>query len=366
MRWSMKPGLALFLFHQWLGLVSGVILLVVALTGVVLAFAPEMREGAYRQTVDSQDTAWAGVEAFRDTLFATFPEGDFRTITFRGRERTAEVLLFTPGTHHLAQLDPYTAELIHRQDMNEGFIQSVLRLHRNLLIKKPGQQVVHWATLIFFGLVVSGAVMKRGRNRWRGLKGWHVLVGYYGSIVALASIGTGLYWGFAPIKDAVKGLTGETARHYEQAESVLPADVTQPKRGAGGWRVMETLATGFRVRYPDQWVRVSAPHRPNDPVQVSIIAPPGGEGIPDQRYFDRYTGEEIQGNFEHELAADASRFQVVNRWAYAVHFGTWGGWAGRILMALSALAVASVVVSGWGMFFRRKIGRSSKLTVERP
>ena len=360
----MKLGRALYLGHQWLGLAAGAVLLVVALSGAVLTFAPEMRVVAYRQVVEPSEGPVAPVAAFRDTLREAFPQGDFRTITFRGRERAVEVLLFAPGTHYLAQLDPVTAELIHLQDMNQGFIQSVLRLHRNLMIKKPGQQVVHWATLIFFGLVVSGIVMKHGRKRRRGLAGWHVLVGYYGSVVALASIGTGLYWGFSPVKNTVKWLIGEPSQVEEKAESVLPAGMAPPKGTAGSWGGMETLAIDFRNRYPEQWVRVNAPHKPTDPIQVSVIKPPGGEVIPDLWFFDRYSGQEIAGEQSRKLAADAGRFKVVNQWMYEIHFGTWGGWLGRTLMGLSALTVASLVVSGWILFFRRSLRRRSAAVPE--
>lgn len=353
MRWART----LYLGHQWLGMAAGGVLLVVALSGAILTVAPEVRKWAYRQNVAAEAGEFASVAAFRDTLQREFPEGDFRTINFRGRERTVEVLLFAPGTYYLAQLNPYSAELVHLQNMKQGFMQRVLGLHRNLLWEDPGRQIVHWATLIFFGLLVSGIVMKRGRKRWQGLAGWHVLVGYYGSVVALASIGTGLYWGFSPIKETVKWFTGETTRHYELPESVLPEGLETPKRGPGAWEMVDRLAVGFRQRFPEQWVRVSVPHLEQDPVRVAVIQPPGGEVPADLRYFDRYTGEELEGRFEHKLAEEANVFQVINRWVYAIHFGTWGGWWGRGMMGLSALAVASLVVSGWGVFWRRWRGR---------
>ena len=356
----MKWGRALYRGHQLLGVAAGAVLLVVALSGAILSVAPEVRVWAYPQNVEAESGEFASVAVFRDTLEREFPEGDFRTINFRGRERTVEVLLYAPGTHYLAQLNPYSAELVHLQNMKRGFIQRVLGLHRNLLLADPGRQIVHWATLVFFGLVVSGVVMKRGRKRWQGLAGWHVLVGYYGSVVALASIGTGLYWGFSPVKGAVKWLTGETTRQYELPESVLPEGIEAPLSGAGSWQTVERLAVDFRERFPDRWVRLSVPHKSNDPVRLAVIEPPGGEVAADLRYFDRYSGNELEGSFEHQLAEEANAFQVINQWVYAIHFGTWGGWLGRGMMGLSTLAVASVVVTGWWLFLLRKAGAWSK------
>jgi uncharacterized iron-regulated membrane protein len=281
----MKWSRALYLGHQWLGLAAGAVLLVVAFSGAILAVAPELSVWAYHQNVEAQQGEFAPVAAFRDTLAGEFPKGDFRTIHFRGRERTVEVLLFAPGTYYLAQLNPYSGELVHLQNMKRGFIQRVLGLHRNLLLENPGRQVVHWSTLIFFGLVVSGVVMKRGRKRWQGLARWHVLVGYYGSVVALASIGTGLYWGFSPVKGSVKWLIGETARIYETPESVLPAGLAAPTQGAGAWAVVDDLLINFRQRFPDQWVRLSVPHKLEDPIRVAVIKPPGGEVPADLRFF---------------------------------------------------------------------------------
>ena len=95
----MKLGRALYLGHQWLGIAAGAVLLVVALSGAALTFAPEMRVVAYRQVVEPREGQVAPVAAFRDTLREAFPQGDFRTITFRGRQRAVEVLLFAPGGH---------------------------------------------------------------------------------------------------------------------------------------------------------------------------------------------------------------------------------------------------------------------------
>jgi uncharacterized iron-regulated membrane protein len=346
-----RLGQIVFTVHQWLGLAAGLVLVVVALSGAILTFAPEIRVWAYHQTVVPEEREFAEVTAFRDTLSREFPAGDFRTITFRGRARAVEVLLFAPGTFYLAQLNPYSAELIHLQNMGTGFIQRVLGLHRNLLLKNPGRQVVHWATLIFGGLVLSGIALRSGRQRWRGLAGWHVLVGYYGSVLAIGSIVTGLYWGFGGVNDGVKWVTGEAEQRYDEPKSV----VALPALGGRGpaWPLMQNLATAFRQDWPDRWIRVSLPHRPEEPIRVAVISPQHTEGGVDVHYFDRYTGVRLEGKFERAMAAELSLFQQVNLWVYRIHFGEWGGYAGRLLTGLSSLAVTTLPITGFWLFARR-------------
>ena len=124
--------------------------------------------------------------------------------------------------------------------------------------------------------------------------------------------------------------------------------------------MVDKLAREFRQRFPEKWVRLSVPHRLKDPIRVAVIEPPGGEVLADLRYIDRYSGEELKGDFERSLASEASAFQIINHWVYDIHFGTWGGWWGRGLMGLSALAVATVALTGLAMFLRRRIGRRGR------
>ena len=54
----------------------------------------------------------------------------FITIYYRGPSRAVQVLVYAPGTYYHVNLNPYTGELTHVQDMNKGWLNHLKFLHR--------------------------------------------------------------------------------------------------------------------------------------------------------------------------------------------------------------------------------------------
>lgn len=106
--------------HLILGLGTGLLFFVIALSGAIYTWEPEFSRLAYHQAVEAQDKPLVAVSDLRHSLEKTFPEGDFQTSLYCDPESSIEVLFYVRGTYYLAQLNPYSAELIHLQDMNKG------------------------------------------------------------------------------------------------------------------------------------------------------------------------------------------------------------------------------------------------------
>ncbi|SEJ55569.1 Uncharacterized iron-regulated membrane protein [Cyclobacterium xiamenense] len=341
--------------HLILGLGTGLLFFVIALSGAIYTWEPEFSRLAYHQAVEAQDKPVVSIADLRNSLEKTFPEGDFRTALYRDPESSIEVLLYAPGTYYLAQLNPYSAELIHLQDMNKGWINYLKKLHRNLLLGELGREIVHWVTLLAIPLLVSGLViwwpatgrptkdkffLKTTGSAKKRNYDLHSVLGFYVSWVLIFALITGIYWGFSPVKETIKLLSGENTIAWETPRSEVPA---RPVENDG---ILDQLIADYRNTFPKSEVRIGIPHSEEDPIHLSVIDPGKGLTAINHYYHDQYSGERIEGVFRNGLSSEISTFNAINGMVYEIHFGSILGLPGRILVCMAAMVAASLPITG--------------------
>ena len=351
--------------HLWIGLIIGILFFLIAISGAILTWQPELRHFIFKQGIDPQEGSFILPSDLKTTLDKEFPEGDYRTAFFRERDKTCEVLLYGQGTYYVAQMNPYTAELVHLQDMNTGFISTMIGLHRNLLLENFGRQVVHWVTLMFLILMITGLIIwwpasKRERKGRFTIK-WgaspkklnydlHNVLGFYATWISIFTVITGLFWGFEVVKKGLKSVTNETGVVYEKPESSNPNSETLSDQ----FRLMDSLTLEFRSKYPNKTIRISNPHAETDPIHVVINDFDMLSGSQEHYYFDRHNGDELTGNFMHGPGKKISDYEYLHGMVYDIHFGTIGGLPGRILVFFATLIAASLPITGFIYWLGRK------------
>ncbi|WP_339706319.1 PepSY-associated TM helix domain-containing protein [uncultured Kriegella sp.] len=351
--------------HLWLGLPLGVLFFTIAFSGALYCWAPEIAAIIYKEKIGAQDAPFVAVEKLAETAKQALPKGDFRTVYYRGPSRTAEILLYAPGTYYIAQINPYTGELIHLQDMNLGWLNQLKKLHRNLLLGDIGREIVHWGTLSFLIMAVTGIVLwwpsKRSKLKkslkinWKARPtalnyAFHNVTGFYASWVLLFIIGTGLFWGFKAVKNAFESIGQEKSIAYDLPKSKKDsiAHLTNP------YAVMERLGVRFRKEFPHHSIRISNPHKPEDPIHISVIDKNQLVSSIDHFHFDRYTGERLKGQFKNGMSEEASFFTKINALAYDVHLGSILGFPGRLLAFLASLIGASLPITGFYIWWGKR------------
>ncbi|MFY0654724.1 MAG: PepSY domain-containing protein [Cyclobacteriaceae bacterium] len=349
------------LFHQihlWLGVIIGILFFIIAFSGAILSWQPELKSIVFKQKIDIQNKPFVLPSDLKKTMDAEFPKGDYRTAFFRDKDRTCEVLLYGQGTYYIAQLNPYTAELIHLQDMNKGWLSVVVKLHRNLMLGKFGRQVVHWVTLAFLVLMITGLVIwwpvnKSGAKDRLTLK-WgvspkklnydlHNVLGFYATWISIFAVVTGLFWGFEMVKGSLKYVTGETGVVYEKPKSEVVVD----RKETNQFKIMDSLTLVYRNKYPTLYFRISNPHTEDDPIRAVLIKP-GAMGEANMHFYhNRYTGEEIRGNFMHGPGDQISTYERLHSMVYDIHFGSIAGFPGRLLVFFATLIASSLPITGF-------------------
>ena len=344
--------------HLIIGLGTGFLFFIIALSGALYSWEPEISRLIYQQEVLKETQPFISVSEIRNTLTQSFPEGDFRTALYRDQESSIEVLLYVPGTYYLAQLNPYTAELIHLQDMNMGWLNYLKKLHRNLLLGNPGREIVHWVTLLALPMLISGLVMWWPITGWPGKNkfylNWsvspkklnydlHNIPGFYATWIIIFAVLTGVYWGFDLVKDGLKEVSGENKLTYEKPLSNPQLNFS----GFDTYTILDGLIKAYHSESSGPEVRISIPHQEDDPIHISLIEPGKGLNSINHYYHDQYNGNAIQGKFQNGFSGEISTFNAINAMVYDLHFGSILGLPGRILMCLASFIAATLPVTGF-------------------
>lgn len=352
------------LAHTVLGIGTAAVLILVAASGTLLVFQPEL-EAALGPDVDWDGTETAPWSAVRERAEAARPEHRLQMLWFPNRSRPFYTAAYAiDGREYTDALSfhPVTGEAIaHEPSVVFPWLEE---LHENLHLGDVGAFLVRWSTALLAILLLTGLwVGWPGRGRpglltIRPGRPWlldtHRAAGVVAAPCLLAMLWTGCVWAFpTTLEPWIYAVSGETAPEAEgelwQLESRLPAASTPP-RDADPQAMLdqahaETPNDAF-VYY------LSFPIYPTENRQVRMqrgYSPwPGGEVS--VFYFDRYSGA-LLGS-QQAAAGPASLYLA--RWNAALHFGTFGGWPTRALWAAASAVLVYLAVTGPWLWWRRR------------
>lgn len=212
--------------HLWLGLLSSIVLFIVCLAGSLYAFRSPTHEYINRKLLNT--TVSESEKSLQtEEIEALFIDRNQVIESIVIPAASNKNLIISYRDIHLNRqatgyFNPFTGEEVkgaynHRA---EPFFQSMLALHRNLMLGHTGKQIVGLSVIIFVSLLLSGLVLWWPRSwRWRTVKaalrirwksgffqviyGLHKVVGFYTFLLLLFIAITGLYIAYPWMKNAV-------------------------------------------------------------------------------------------------------------------------------------------------------------------
>jgi uncharacterized iron-regulated membrane protein len=359
---------AILKIHLWLGLSTGLIVFIVAITGCLYAFQEEIQNitEEYR-FVEKQDKAFLLPSQLEQIARKEFPGKALHAIKYNGSEKSAEAIFFhyEPTYYYIVYLNPYSGEILEKANMEEGFFRFILDGHFYLwLPHEVGQIVVASSTLVFLVLLITGLILWYPRNKnatkqrfsfqWKKGTKWkrknydlHNITGFYVLLIALVFAITGLVWGFQWFAYSYYTVIGgEKSLVYEDPISTKNK-LTLEKPVDKVWALMQK-------QYPNaKSIEVHPPE--NDSTSIAANANPeeGTYWKTDYRYFDQYTLEEKEVNHifgKYENAATSDKLMRMN---YDLHTGAVFGLAGKIFAFLISLLIATLPISGFYIWWGR-------------
>ena len=360
----------IFQVHKIVGLATGVVVFIVAVTGCCWSFRAEI-ESLYDdyKTVAPQNKPIVTPTQARALAQAVFPEQTVHGTVFKKESDALEVIFYdaAPEFYQSVFLNPYSGEVIQVDDHLSGFFAFMLKGHMRLwLPKELGEQVVGVSVLLFMVMLISGLILwwpKKKKNLkqrlqfdWKKTTSWkrknfdlHAVVGFYICSLAFILAFTGSIMSYNWLKYVVYKTTGGTK---EVTFSIPP----NPKDSLvqGKEPAMDYLFLKLQKENPDAVsFEFHYPHTNAESIFVELSKSEGLYYDADYRFFNQHTLEELETPGIYGKYKNAGVADKIQRMNYDIHIGAIGGIVGKIIAFVISLLTASLPVTGILLWYGR-------------
>jgi uncharacterized iron-regulated membrane protein len=351
----------LFNLHLWTAMAAGVFLVILGVTGAIMAFEEPidhaLNPGLWHVT--PRGATLPASQILADVRHA-FPGKKVAMLMWSKAPNLASMAMVRGVGNTF--IDPYTGRILGRRG-NNYFTQQVHQLHIRLWAGDTGSHIMGVASIVLIFLTASGLYLwwplKRvtvaAGKSWRRFNfDLHHAVGFYSSLFLLILSLTGVIMAFSEYTTpALYSMT-----HSEPAE--LDTDST-PIEGARPVSPDQAIALGLASLPGTTLVSLMPPNGKEGSWRVGLHFPedrtPGGRS---QVYVDQYSGKVLAVQSSRTAPA-GTRLVNLNR---ALHTGDVGGAPTKLLACLMSLAVAVQAFTGVVMWWKRRTP-SQRVTAQR-
>ena len=415
---AVNPGYrTLWRWHFYAGLFVMPFLIVLAITGTLYCFQPQIEPLLYRDrlVVEPEAKPRLNEDALLAYAYAAMPVGAVATsarITTDPARSAEFVFRFAGGGRESVYLNPYSGEVLGTLSVDGRFMQVTRMIHRKLLLGKPGEllmELVACWTLVMIGTGIAlwwpafaasardalvPRLSLRGRPLWKSL---HAAIGIWLAAGALAFVLTGLPW------------TGSWGKQFKSLATSVSLGAPP---GAWGGLPLRSRAPGGAAPHPqanhhaaDQdsrpgmtmddlplsnvpWavgavaVPRSADTSSNGTVSLGrvvgimrtlgvdsgyeIALPAAADGVytvsyfpPDPKaertvYVDRFSGEILKDIRYRDYGAVSKAIS----YGTSLHMGRYFGLRNQLLCTAISLGLAAMAATGFVMWWKRRPARS--------
>ncbi|MBK1896067.1 PepSY domain-containing protein [Chryseobacterium sp. YIM B02567] len=342
---------------MWLGLVTGIIVFVICITGSVYVFEEEIRNASGKELmhVEPSSQPFIGLEQIILNFQKIAPKEKITSIRITENEPGATIQILNKKKK-IFYFNPYTGSLVGKQ--GRDWLNGVYDLHTSLMLGETGKMIQGWSVVIFLLMLVTGLVLwypariKQAKQsltiKWeaslkRKIYDLHNVLGFYASIFLIIIALTGTYFAFSGVKAAVGFVTHSKLNEGDNSMKF----VVDPKANLAAR--YNTIYKTLTKTYPGA-VSVTFSIRKKDEMRVRMIYPYQWSRKQNTFFFNQKTGELLRGKlYQNNNAAD-----TVEAANYDLHTGKFFGIIGKILWLLASLVGASLPVTGFIMWWNKR------------
>jgi uncharacterized iron-regulated membrane protein len=362
--------------HLWLGISSGLVVFVVALTGCLLVFEDELEpvinkqfhvvnvvEGQHRLPLDVLQRTVRERFPSKKITRVSFEPGADRTVVFGLKSGKKEKGLFSVA------VNPYNGQIAGTRQENDAFFHVVLQLHRYLCLEETGKVITGISCVMFLVIMITGLILwwpNRKNRKQRFTVKWdakfkrlnwdlHAIFGFYTLPFVFIIAITGLVWSYKWVNNMIYiAFDGKPQQKRE-----APANISLVSANQG---TLETIFKETNRQLPNPG-RILMTIPESDSVSITVSKADDHAAISNIvnfLYFDKNEGQLISKR----LYASETRGMKVRRLVYPIHTGSLLGWPTKIIAFLAALIAATLPVTGIIIWLGKKT--KSKKTLARP
>jgi len=351
--------------HLWLGLVTGIVVVIVSITGAALVFEQELRVllDPY-QTVEANNRNFLPPSVLKHAAMKKYNLPAVSAVVYQGKNRSAVVPYYGDRSkYQLIYIDPYSAEILHYQLLSKDFFRIMLEGHYNLwLPRKFGKPIVAYSTLIFVITLVTGIVLWWPKNlnktnvqksfkikwtaKWKRINyDLHNVVGFYSLLFALILGLTGMVYGMKWFSDAMYW-TASGGKSF--AYNKMASDTTLVRSG-----IMEDEDVLFKqlvnkkADLDNQFLTIGYPFGKAGVWNISLNPRADSRMRDSSESFEQVSLKKLEKPVEN----GGDLLLGLN---YDLHVGSVGGFTTKIIAFLVCIICASLPVTGFIIWWPKK------------
>lgn len=348
---------------MFLGLAGAIFLVILGLTGSVMAFEGDIDRWIHPGLWYVQTAAHTlpQQELIRMVEQRVAPARVHGAHVFRQAD-VAEVMQMSDGSNVF--VSPYDGSIKGRREGRtraDKLLGEIHQIHLRLTpdprstprLAEAGKLIISYAGAILCLMVPSGAILwwrtRRTRIKWKG--SWfricfdaHHVVGIYAGIFLFIAAFTGILIGFDWGERVIYATTHSTRPRF------APPPASTPLASATPITVDQAIAIARRTMPNTTISDLLIPIKPQESYSVALRAPEEtSEAVHSMVTIDQYTGKVLA--FQNFLT-DSPGYRVI-RFNRSIHTGDVGGLPTHILMSLSSLLLVVMVITGFVIWWKK-------------
>jgi uncharacterized iron-regulated membrane protein len=360
-----------FLWHRYMGLIAGIFMIIVGLTGAVMVFRTEIShlanyalthvqpQGEQVSIASMYETIKTNYSDYKIDYLEEMPGGSYDFWLSKDEETTSVFV------------NPYTGNILGTWNHDDIWLSKVVELHYSLLGGTVGTYVMGVMAVLLFLLCVTGIVLWPGwrklvngfKIKWQGHPqrvnfDIHKVAGIVTAIFIGLAAFTGAWWNLDEglhLTDALYAVTGTPTSWQEDPVSKVVAG--QPPLAP--MAVYDQMIAEAQAMLPKaKLTSFGLPTDETGTYSVWLKLPFEGNYYGDNIiYFDQYSGKLVRA----DITGQKPLVRYLLDSFSAVHYGTFWGLPTRILYVLVNLALVVLVITGFALWnFKRVAAQKIK------
>lgn len=341
--------------HLYLGLTAGLFLVILGLTGSVMAFEGDIDHWLHPHAwyVTPRDHAMPEVDLIARVEQQVSP-AHVTAVQIAAPHNLAQAIQLSDRS--VVTVNPYDGSILSRAtgpNRTQKLLGQIHQLHLRLAPEprgswaKTGKQIISWAGLLLCLLVPTGYILwwrtKRVSIRWKKTSWFgrcfdaHHAMGLYAGLFLWVAAFTGILIGFDWGEEAIYRITGSSG------PSRPAPPVSTGMAGANRIGVDRAMEIAQRAIPAGVVETVQLPRGPKGVFLLVLRVPEETTGSPHSTVaVDPYSGQVLQAR---DFRTDSRGFYWI-RFNRAIHTGDLFGTTGHVITSLSSLLLVAMVLTG--------------------
>lgn len=380
----MKFRDVLFWMHLIVAVVVGIVVLVMSVTGAILAFRPQILDAVERDVrqvaVPMQDVPRLSLQEIISKTRESFGEKKLSGVSISSDPSKSVTINF--GKEGMLYVNPYTAQIIGKESKTQEFLEQVEVWHRWLGLQDEMRPVGHnikgACNAAFLFLVISGFYLWWPKKwMWPGIKNivlfnakaqgkardwnWHNVIGFWCAPALIIITLTGLIMSYAWANDLLYRMTGNEPPKKQNVErpkgegkdkdrkDSKKNDQKDSKKNEATIN-LDAVALKADQRMPGwKLMNIRLPQRPDGPVMVMLEEKKTSYPQRSQLTLDGRTLDETKW----EPVGEQNLGRKLRVFARYSHTGETAGVIGQTIAFLASIGAVVLVWTGFAMAWYR-------------